>query len=157
MVALAGFDANTVEPNKGFGLIDKGDYDAIITDSEKKDTQAGDGSYISLTFQICQAGDYQNRKLWLNLNLWNKNDEAVQIAKGQLSAICRAVGVMTPNDTSDLHNKPMKISVGQKKNKSSGQLENNINGFKPRQAGPVQAIAQVTPSVAAQPMASAPW
>ena len=155
MVALAGFDANTVEPNKGFGLIDKGDYDAIITDSEKKDTQKGDGAYIAMTFQICQAGDYQNRKLWLNLNLWNPNEKAVTIAKGQLSAICRAVGVMTPNDTSDLHNKPMKISVGQRKNKTSNQLENVINGFKPRQSGPTQQPAK--PASAAPVAAGSPW
>jgi hypothetical protein len=154
MVALAGFDANKVEPSKGFGLIPADDYDAIIATSEEKTTNAGDGKYVSLTFQII-SGEFQNRRLWLNLNLWNKSSEAVEIAKGQLSAICRAVAVMTPQDTSELHDKPMKITVGQRKNKQSGNIENVINGFKPRQAGPAQPVQQVN-----QPVATAtgsPW
>lgn len=157
MTDINGFNANEVEPAKGFGIIPKADYDAIITESEKKDTNAGDGSYISLTFQIL-SGEFQNRKLWLNLNLWNKNEEAVAIAKGQLSAICRAVGVMTPKDTEELHNKPMKISIGQKKNKQSGNLENNIQGFKPRATGPVQpAQSQQPAATSSTAPASAPW
>jgi len=154
MASLDGFDANTVEPSKSFGLIPKSDYDAMIVESEKKTTNAGDGEYIKLTFQIC-SGEFINRKLWLNLNLWNKNAEAQTIAKGQLSAICRAVGIMTPKDTTELHNKPMKISIGTRKNKQSGDLENNINGFKPRQVQPVQQQTQTT--VASGAAVSAPW
>ena len=134
MVALS-FNANEVEPTSGFDLIPKGDEPAMITSSEQKTTNAGDGTYIALTFQICQ-GKHQNRRLWLNLNLENKNPEAVKIASGQLSAICRAVGVMSPKDTSELHDKPMLISIGHRKNKQTGELENVINNFKPIAAGP---------------------
>lgn len=156
MADLRGFDANTVEPSKDFGLLPRNDYEVVITESEKKSTQAGDGEYISLTFQVL-TGEFQNRKLWLNLNLWNKNPETVQIAKGQLSSICRAVGVMTPNDTAELHDKPFKISVGQRKNKQSGQLENNITGFKQRATGPVQAQSQSTQTALAGATTSSPW
>lgn len=152
MASLDGFNANTVEPSKDFGLLPRSEQTAIIVESERKETQAGDGAYISLTFQICD-GEFQNRKLWLNLNLWNKNDQTVQIAKGQLSSICRAVGIMEPKDTAELHNKPIKISIGQKKNKTSGNLENNITGFKPRNAGPPKQ--EQTPVGAGS--AKAPW
>jgi hypothetical protein len=143
MADLGGtFDANTIEPNAGFGLIPKGDYDAVIIESERKATKAGDGSYLNLKFQIMN-GEYKNRILWTVLNLWNKNDQAVTIAKGDMSAICRAIGVMTPRDSSELHMKPMKISVAVKHNKDRGEDENRIVGYKPRNAGPAATPAPV--------------
>ena len=157
MADISGFDANQVEPNEGFDLLPIAEYVAFITESELKSTQSGDGAYLKFTFQICE-GKYQNRKLWLNLNTKNPNPETVAIAKGQLSAICRAVGVMTPKDTSELHNKAMRISVGQRKNKKSGNLENCFNGFKPRNAGPqVQAAQSAVPTSGPAATAGAPW
>jgi hypothetical protein len=151
MADLAGFNANEVPPNEGFGLIPRGDYDAVIIDSEKKLTKNGKGHYLALTFQIC-SGEYQNRRLFENLNLWNESTEAVQIAKGNLSAICRAVGVPTPGDSSELHNKPLKISVAIKK---EDEERNRIVGFKPRNAGPAAPTeAQKTNQEA---VATAPW
>lgn len=153
MADLNGFDANAVEPNKGFGLIPRGEYYAVIVKSEKKATNAGDGHYLSLEFQVL-SGEFQNRKLWTNLNLWNKNSEAVQIAKGDMSAICRAVGVMTPKDSAELHNKPLKLSVAIKKNKGSGEDENRIVGYKSRNGAPATVEAKTT---MAEATASAPW
>lgn len=158
MSDLSGFDANAVEPSKGFGLIPRGDYDAVIVDSDKKTTQAGDGSYLEFQFQFL-SGEYQNRRLFHKLNLWNKSAEAVQISKGELSAICRAVGIMTPKDSNELHNKPLKISVAIKKNKKSGEDENRIVGFKARNAGPSgpASQAQTTRETNATAAATAPW
>lgn len=150
MANLDGFDANQVEPDKGFGLMPKGDYNAVITDSELKNTTAGTGQYLALTFQILD-GQFQNRKLWENLNIKNPNPDTVRIAKGQLSAICRATGVMTPKDSSELHNKPLKISVGIGKDQN-GQ-KNRIVGYKPRNAGPA-APAPTPGAVGGQ---AAPW
>lgn len=39
----------------------------------------------------------------------------VKIARGELSAVCRAVGVMAPKDSVELHNIPLEINVGLKK------------------------------------------
>lgn len=150
MADLNGFDANAVEPNAGFGLMPRGEYDAVIVSSERKATKAGDGHYLSFEFQVL-SGEYQNRKLWANLNLWNKNDKAVQIAKGDLSAICRAIGVPTPKDSSELHNKPLKLSVAIKKNNQTDEDENRIVGYKSRNAGP--AVEQSKPLSAV----TTPW
>lgn len=131
------FDANTVLPNEGFSLIPKGDYTAIIASSEVKKTTKGDGEYLSLKFQIL-AGEFQNRTLFANLNMVNPNEKAVAIARGDLSAICRAVGVLTPKDSSELHNKPLTISIGIKAdNRTPGETQNVIRGYKARNAGPV--------------------
>jgi hypothetical protein len=136
MASLSGFNAAEVEPNAGFEPIPPGDYEACIVGSEMKTTKDGTGQYLNLEIQIV-GGQYQNRKLFEKLNLVNKNETAVAIAKGTLSAICRAVGVLTPNDSSELHNKTFRISVGTRKREDNGEIENRIKGFKPRTTGGV--------------------
>lgn len=128
---LAGFDASKVEPNEGFTPLPAGDYQAVIIDSRMKPTKAGNGQYLELKLQILN-GKFQNRQLFDRLNLVNQNAQAVQIAKGTLSAICRAVNVLTPNDSSELHNKPLTISV-KIRNDDKGNPQNEISGYKPRQ------------------------
>jgi hypothetical protein len=144
MSNLAGFDATKVEPSD-FGILPPGDYDACIVASEMKPTKDGTGQYLNLEIQII-GGQYQNRRLFEKLNLVNKNDQAVQIAKGTLSAICRAVNVLTPNDSSDLHNKGFRIAVGTRKRDDNGEMVNNIKSFKPRSAKPVTAITEAVPT-----------
>ena len=102
MADLNGFNANDVEPTGNFEAIPAGKYLAAITDSETKPTKTGAGSYLQLSFTVLE-GEYKNRVLWARLNLANPNQTAVQIARGELSAICRAVGVMTPRDSAELH------------------------------------------------------
>ena len=133
---LSGFDANNVQPNEGFTPLPAGEYDAIIVESEMKPTKDGTGKYLQLKLQILN-GAYQNRTLFDRLNLVNKNDTAVQIAKGTLSAICRAVNVLTPNDSSELHSKPLSIKVAIR-NDQNGNPQNEVKGYKSRhtQAGP---------------------
>ncbi len=136
MADLSGFDASKVDPTD-FGTIPPGDYEACIVNSEMKATKDGNGSYLNLEVQIIN-GQFQNRRIFDKLNLQNRNEQAVTIAKGTLSAICRAVNVLTPNDSSELHNKPMRISVGSRKNDyRNGETENYIKSYKPRSAGTV--------------------
>lgn len=128
MADISGFDAATVEPNEGFSPIPAGDVVAVMTASEMKSTAAGTGQYLALTFEIIE-GPSKNRKLFANLNLANPSQEAVRIARGDLSAICRAVGVLAPKDTSELHNKPLVLKVGIEKRKDTGDLQNRIKGY----------------------------
>jgi hypothetical protein len=48
---------------------------------------------------------HRNGVIWSRLNL--DNPKAVEIARRDLSAICRAVGVLTPGDSSELHDLPL--------------------------------------------------
>ena len=107
---LSGFNAAEVEPQGSFEPIPAGWYTAMITDSEFKPTKNGTGEYLQLRIDIIE-GEYENRVLFDRLNLNNPNQTAVEIAQRQLSAICRAVGVMTPQDSNDLHDKPLKVKV----------------------------------------------
>jgi hypothetical protein len=156
MANLNGFNANEVEPNSTFEPIPAGKYLAAITASETKPTKSGGGSYLELTFTILD-GEYKGRMLWARLNLDNPNATAVKIARGDLSAICRAVNVMQPRDSVDLHNLPMVVSVKLKKRPDSGELSNELKGFEPKQSGatsnPASSQSQQTPTS----NSSAPW
>ncbi|MBL8809586.1 MAG: DUF669 domain-containing protein [Planctomycetaceae bacterium] len=131
MASLNGFNAEEVEPAAKFDPIPAGRYQAIITDSEQKPTKAGTGHYLQLTFQI-QEGTYKGRILWARLNLDNPNATAVQIARAELSAICRAVGVTAPGDSVELHNLPLMITVKVRRRVDTGDLQNEIGGYSSR-------------------------
>lgn len=110
MVSLQGFDANTVNPD-GMEPIPAGDYTMVITSSEQRQTKSQDGSwFLSLKLQVID-GPHKSRIVYANLNLGNKSEAAKAIAKTELSQICHATGVMKPNDSSELHNKPMIVTV----------------------------------------------
>ena len=99
-MALIHFNANNVQPTSSFDPIPAGKYLAIITDSEMRTTKAGTGEYLELTFQILED-EHKGRLVWSRLNLQNPNPLAVEIAQGELSAICRAVD--DPNDRAIPH------------------------------------------------------
>ncbi len=140
MADLRGFDASQVEPSADFEPIPAGKYPAMITESEMKPNKAGTGAYLQLTFQVLD-GPYKNRFLWARLNLDNPNATAVQIARAELSAICRAVGVLAPNDSTDLHSLPLTIHVKCVKRADTGELSNELKGFSKKDSSPPPATA----------------
>lgn len=142
MANLNGFDAGAVEPSAPIEAIPPGDYVCMATDSEWRDTKAGTGRYLQLTFSVID-GQYKGRKLWARLNLENPNSTAVDIARRDLSALCRAVGVMKPGDSSELHGLPVALKVAVRKRQDTGELTNEIKGFK--LAKGVAAPAQSAP------------
>jgi hypothetical protein len=131
MANLKGFNANQVDPATDFEPIPAGKYVAVITGSEMKPTKNGNGSYLELTFQVIE-GEFKNRLLWARLNLDNPNPLTVKIARSELSALCRAVGVMEPKDSCELHNLPLVISVRQKTD-ADGEVRNEIKGYAKRE------------------------
>ena len=128
MADLRGFDANQVEPTTSLEPVPAGKYAAVITDSEMKPNKAGTGHYLQLAFEIID-GPCKGRRLWSRLNLDNPNALAVQIARAELSAVCRAVGVLAPNDSVDLHNLPLVVYVKCRKRDDTGEITNEIKGY----------------------------
>jgi len=110
MPNLNGFDANTVEPvSSNFEPIPAGKYLAMIVGSEEKTSQKG-FRYLSLEFEVLE-GPYKGRKLWANLNLYHPDPEVVKFARSELANVCKAVGVLRPADSVQLHNLPLQITV----------------------------------------------
>jgi len=143
MANLNGFNANNVDPATDYEAIPAGKYLAIISNSEMKPTKSGSGTYLELCFQLID-GPYKNRLLWSRLNLSNPHNQAVQIAQGELSAICRAVGVMQPKDSAELHNLPLQISVKCKKREDTGDVVNEIKGYAKKEAATGQPQQETT-------------
>ena len=127
-MANLNFDANQVDPSVALDPLPAGKYLAVISESEFKPTKTGVGKYLQLTFQIID-GEFKGRLVWARLNLENKSEMTVKIARGELSAICRAIGVMQPKDSVELHNVPLEINVGLKKRDDNGEFTNVIKGY----------------------------
>jgi hypothetical protein len=134
MANLNNFDANHVDPSVGFDPLPAGKYLAVITDSEMKPTKTGQGQFLQLTFQVLD-GPQKGRLVWSRLNLENSNPTTVKLARAELSAICRAIGVMAPKDSVELHNIPLEISVGCKKRQDTGDITNVVKGYARKGAG----------------------
>lgn len=131
MATIDNFDARTVEPNEVFEPIPAGMYLATIVKSESKRNKNDNGSYLEFTLQVLE-GEYRDRLLWDRLNIAHPNATTVKMARGSLSAICRAVGVFTPKDTIELHNIPLLVDVRLKKRGDTGEMTNEIKGYRSR-------------------------
>lgn len=160
---LSGFDANAVAEQQDFTALPAGSYVAIATASQMKPTsnhaQTGN-EFLEFTFEVIEDGPYKGRKVWARMNLKNQSVKAVEIAQIELGALCRAVGVPKPNDSSELHNRPVRlkveVEVGQN-NKEQNEIkkyETATAAGAPTAPAPFQAPA---PSQAAAPAAKAPW
>ena len=160
MASLNGFDATQHDPNVGFEPLPSGKYVAQIVESDIKATKAGTGSYLELVFEVV-AGQYKGRKVWARLNIDNPSAQAVAIGRGELSAICHAVGVLKPQDSCDLHNLPLCIKVTCKKREDNGEITNEVKGYEKKEAafgiGTPQAPQPQAPPQQAASAGPAPW
>lgn len=114
-----------------FAPIPAGWYLGEIIKSELKDTNKKDGKYLALTFKILE-GDHEGRLIFTNLNIVNKSEVAVKIARSDLKAICGAVSFEGElEDTVDLHNIPMMVKVSLKPETAQWPAKNELKNFKP--------------------------
>lgn len=129
-IDLSGFDASQIEPDKGgdYSPLPVDWYKVVITAGTMKDNspQAGDptGQQMELEMQVVE-GDYEGRKLWENLNLVNKSQQAVEIAQKQLSSYCHAVGVLQPQTEADLIGLPFMVKLDLEPAKKANQKPRN--------------------------------
>lgn len=142
------FNAAEVEPAGSFLPIPQGDYPAVITEAQWRDTKSGSGRYLQLKLEV-QGGEHAGRVLFDRLNLKNPNATAVEIAMRTLSAICRAVGVMKPRDESELLYKPLVVQVVVRPDDGQHGPSNEIKGYKA--AGSATATRQPAHGAGAAP------
>ena len=129
MANLEGFNASEHEPFGVFEVIPKGQYLAVITDSEMKATASGSGEYLQLSWQLLE-GSNKGQIIFDRLNLKNSNQTAVKIANSQLASICNSVNVPRPKDSAELHNKPVLIKIDvEERNDKPGVMRNIIKGY----------------------------
>ncbi len=149
-MAQLNFDAREVKPSAAPEPVPAGKYLAEITASEMKPIKNGQGSYLELEMTIAD-GEFRGRRVWDRLCINHPNTKTVEIARANLSAICHAIGVMQPQDSVELHNLPMVVTVKCKKREDTGDVNNEIKGY----AKPEAATGQ--PQQAPVNSNTAPW
>lgn len=143
------FDAENTE-TPSHDPLPAGNYTVAITESEMTPNKAGSGEFLKLTMSVIE-GEHEGRLLFTRLNLVHPNEKAVAIAKSELAAICKAVGVMKPQDSSDLHGKAFSVRVTQIE--KDGQIYNEVKSFGP--AGTAQPTAPAASKPATNPTQTA--
>lgn len=161
-----GFDANAVEPDVGrdFAPLPAGPYEAEITSAEVKDASTGSGCYLKLELTVI-GPTHTGRKVWANITLKNANAQAEQIGQGQLSALCRAVGVPTLKDTDQLFQKLVRVRLKVKPAQGNYQAGNEVTAYEamgtpqgaPSAARPAANAPAAAPAAAAAGAKKAPW
>lgn len=117
------FNHNDVAPSTGGGggLCPEGDWTFEITESDVAATTNGKGMMLKLTLE---GVDPENKgmKVWKNINIQNESAQAQAIGQGELSALCKAIGLDGElQDSEQLHFKPFgaRIVHEQQKTKES--------------------------------------
>ena len=105
-------------------------YPVLITSAEEKPNKAGSGSFLEIGFTI-QGGQYANRVVKGRLNLKHPNPQTVEIARGELSAICHVTGRMQLQHAQQLLGAALQIyAVKAPRNDRPGQFSNDIQGYR---------------------------
>jgi len=140
--------------------ISPGTYIAKIVESEWKDCSPSakdpNGKYVKLTIRLEPNQEFAGRSIWVNLNLVNKNETAVEIANGELSAVTQACGKKIIQDTEELHGIPFKIKVGVRKdNRGDDYPDTNvIRAYEALEYGDVDEDAE---AASTKKKGKAPW
>lgn len=119
--SLGSFDANQHAPKQLGASVPPGKWPFVISDTAIVPTKANDGGMFVVTFNTPSG------QIAMRYNLWNQSPKAVEIAHGQLSALCHATGVFNlkwPNQGAELRNAQGMIEVGlQDPDKPDGYTE----------------------------------
>jgi len=146
------YNTDDLPQGSGFEPLPEGWYMATISSAELKNTQAGDGSYIAVTYDIT-GPSHQGRKIYGNLNIRNKNPKAEEIGRQQLGDVMRAIGLAKVDDSDQLIGGQLSIKLKTKKDEQYGD-KSEVNGWK-AVAGSVPPSANSASSSAAG--SAPPW
>lgn len=136
------FDARRVAPSTAPEPVETGTYPVIIKAAQEKPTKNQDGTFVELTLEVMH-GPAAGKRIIDRLNLGNKNPQAVEIAYGQLSAICHVTGRMQIQSEQQLVGATMQVYVVKEPRADApGQFGNAVKGYKDMQGNdPGQAGA----------------
>lgn len=125
-MAQINFDSTQV-PENNFDPVPAGDYMVWISESHIEATQSG-GQQLKITMDVMQPEHFAGKKVFANFTLEGPNPKAAEVGRRILAGVCRAVGVMAPRDSEEMHNIPFNIRV-EVKQLDSGKLVNDPKAY----------------------------
>lgn len=124
------FNASQHNPQTTPEPVDTAWYPVTITSAEEKPNKAGSGSYLELGLTI-QQGPNARRVVKARLNLKHPNPQTVEIAQGELSAICHVTGRMQLQHAQQLLGANMQAYIVKApRNDRPGQFSNDVQGYR---------------------------
>lgn len=103
--------------------------DMVENSSTSKDPN---GTHLVVEFEITERAhpDIKGRRAWARLTYTNKNQQAVDIGRADIAAICKAVGHTGPlADTEVLHGKNLAVKLKVRPAKGDFPATNDCAGF----------------------------
>jgi hypothetical protein len=108
MVQIGDFDASGVSLP---GVLPEGEYVVSIANTALMPNRRGNGQHLWIEFVVQQPAQYFGRAVSVRLNLYHDNPMAVEMARAELAAICRAAGRIRIQDTQELHGRMLRVLV----------------------------------------------
>lgn len=152
---LFAVDTTGVEKMGAYEVFPAGLYPAIMVTASKKATKDGTGGFIECVYQFID-GDVSGKKFTSRLNLWNANQQTVDIAKRELKSLRAALGLSdTTSNLAEFVNKPLVLNITVKKRKDDPEkMENQLVSIDPYNGAP--AVVNPAPQYAHNPQPVAP-
>ena len=143
-MAKFGFSFDDVQPDTrgNFEPLPNGEYVLKATACEERETKAGTGSYLAVTFEVAE-GPHSGRRVWMNFNIHNPSEKAQNIGRQQLVSWATAAGKPDAADSDQLLDRKFTAKLG---------LEEQ-QGYAPRNKIEAFIVAGSAPKVASAPAA----
>jgi len=117
------------EHKQEFSVLKPGDYNVMVTNAKLADTKDGTGRYIKLELKTAD-----NRVVFANLNIKNKNELATKIGQAQLAELCEACGLSSVEDTEQFVGHTIQVRLKVKKDETYGD-KNEVTKYMKYQIG----------------------
>jgi hypothetical protein len=128
MASIGGSYNVDAEPSSGFTLLPDDTYTLEVVESDYGANNDGDGMVLSLKTQV-SGGDHDGRTYFIWIDLENEDQKKQDRGQRDFAALRRAVGVLAPEDTEELHFKPFQVKIGSYTSKKTGKVNNTIKDY----------------------------
>lgn len=118
------FTPDDTKARSAFTPIPTGEYKLLIEKAVEGKSAAGN-AMLKIQFKV-EEGEYENRKLFSNINLEHDSKQVVEIGMQQLQTLRLQLGLKTIKDASDLVGHSFVTTVKVNKRKDTGELTNEV-------------------------------
>ncbi len=110
MASIGGSFNPDAEPSSGYKPLPAGEYALEIVESDYDVNAGGNGMVLKCKAQIV-GGDYDCRPFYINYSLEHADPQTMEIGQRDFAGLRRAVGVLSPVDSGQLHFVPFRVRL----------------------------------------------